>query len=761
MPKRSLLLLPIILFIFTQIALAVEPAVLYERANEAFVKRRFKEAEELFQKYLVLFPDGEERVKAQYFIGEARYQLAEFEKAVTAFQRVIDRYADNPLAIEAQNRIGDSYQRLNQPEKAIEAYREVIREHPNTRQANYANYSISWLKSPDLKVEPKRRFSSEVQLQLAKEAFTRKEYERSKYEFENFLMGFPEDKMAPYARLKMAECDYHLGRYKEAISNYQKVLSDYPQNPYQDYAQYSIVWCYYRLKDYDKALAAFEKTKKDFPKSRYLASLEELLPDIEKKAGIKAAEDLYKAGIKAAEDLYKEAQDNYEKGNLVLASQKFEKLINEYPESPHAQEARQKLLMIKEAIYPRAKRLYREASRLREGGDYEGAIERFRGVISRYPSSEHAKLASRSLALIVKEMIEAEAAGLWTEAEKAVTEERYEAARDLYGEIIDRYPTSSFSRKARSRVKEILLAFEDKEAKKVYQQALAYLKEEKLHRAIREFEKIILTFPHSEYAEPAKKGIARAKEALFELQAERQYELANEYYRLKDYDKALDEFHKVVAGYPKTTYARKAKAAIDEIARIFFDREAEEVYNLARRYYSEGSLDKSFKEFQRLIDNYPESEYRQAAAEAMVKISKQMVNEAAKELYDRGRGYQKNEDYTQAIGEYEALLKRYPFSYWAPYAQYAKAESFYIDQADYRRAQAEWTKVVDNFPTHELAPHALYHIGECFEKLKEWDRARATYKRLVEEYPQSIYGQGELAQFIRTFLASSGERIRD
>lgn len=749
MPKRYLLLLSIIL-LFARITFAIEPAILYGQANEAFLKRNFKEAEGLFEKYLLLFPDGDDRARAQYFIGEARYQVGEYEKAIAAFSRTHKLYLDNPLAIEAQNRIGDSYQRLNQPEKAMAAYQKVAKEHPNTNYAEYANYSISWLKNPDLRIEPKRGLSQEVQLQLAKEAFTRKEYKRARLEFESFLKGFPGDKMASYAQLKLAECDYYLTRYREAIPEYRKIL-DSPQDPNRDYALYSIGWCYYWLKDYKEAIATFEKLEREFPKSRYLASLEELLPAIKKEVRLKEAENLYSA-----------AQDDYKKGNIVLAFQKFERLINDYPENPHIKEARQRIEEIKETTHPEAERLYKEASRLRQGGDYGAAIEKYRRIISGYPSSEYAKLASRSLQLIVEEGIEKEAASLWTEAERQAAEGRYEKARDLYQQIIERFPTSSFSKKAGPKVKEVLLAFDNEEAKKLYEQALAYLKDEKPQQAIDKFEKIVLTYPESLYVEPAKKGMNEARMALLELQAKRAYNVANEYYRLKDYKKAADEFQKVIVGYPETSYAKKAKAAIDEIAKIFLDREAEGVYNLARRLYSEGQLDNAFKEFQRLIDNYPESQYREAAAEAMAKISKQMVDEAAKELYDRGRAYQKNGDYSQAIGEYEALLKRYPSSYWTPYAQYAKAESFYTGQADYRRAQAEWSKVVDNFPTHELAPHALYHIGECFEKLKEWEKARTTYKRLVEEYPQSMYGRGELAQFIRAFLASSQqEGIRD
>ncbi|HAV43154.1 TPA: hypothetical protein DCX15_03980 [bacterium] len=747
--QKSLLLLSIVL-LFANLSFAAEPDRLYEQANTAFAARNYKEAKGLFEKYLILFPDGKDRTKVQYFLGESSYQLNQFQNAIDAFNVVVRCYPDDPLAIDAQNRIGDSYQRLGRTGEALKAYQKVAEKHPHTQQAEYANYSISWLKNPDLKLKPKIHLLPDVQMQLAKEAFARKEYEKAKVEFENFLHSFPDHEMAPYARIQVAECHYHLGRYAEAIPNYQKALTNYPENLYRDYAQYSIGWCYYRLGNLKEALEAFKRLAREFPKSRYLASLEGLSDEIKGKIQ-----------LKEAEELYNEAQDNYKRGNLALAYQELERLINEYPQSPYVPEAKIKLAEIKSALHPEAEKLYKEASKLHQGRDYEGAIEKYRWIISGYPSSEYAKLASKALALIVEEMIESEAAILWSKAEKAVDEGRREEAGNRYQEIIERYPTSSFGKKARERFNEILLIFEEKEAEKMYQLALGHLREERFQQAIGEFEKIILTYPKSRYIEPAKKGIVEARRALFELQAKRGYEIANEYYRLKDYNRALDEFQKVLEGYPGTPYAGKAKAAIDQISKIFLDKESEDVYNLARRYYSEGQLDKSFKEFQRLIDEYPESQYREAAVEAMAKISKEMVNEVAKELYDRGRGYQKNGDYALAIEEYEILLKRHPSSYWAPYAQYARTECFYTGYSDYRRAQAEWLKMVDTFPTHELSPHALYHVGECYEKLKEWEKAKATYKRLVEEYPESMYGKGELAQFIRAFLTSSQEGMKD
>jgi tol-pal system protein YbgF len=746
--KRGLLFLCLISLI--QSAFAIEPDALFERANDAFVARDYKEAKDLFQKYLTLFPEGEDRTKAQYFVGESLYQLGSYGDAIDAFQKVVDQYPETPLAIESLNRIGDAFLKLGNPDGALMVYERVVKEHPDTHQAEYARYSISWIKRPDLRIEPTPLLKADVLIQKAKTSFLKKDYTKAREEFLEFLKAFPDDPLTPYAKLKVAECDYYLGNYEDALKGYEEVVKRWGESKWADYAQYSIGWCHYRKKDYEKAMEAFGQLRKMYPRSRYIGALDEIEPRVRDEARKREMEKLYRS-----------AKSDYVKGNLASSYKKFEDLINRYPDSPYIKEAKITLSKIKERMHPEAERLYKEASSLHQAGGYKDAIERYRRLISQYPGSEYAELAKRGLQLIMEEMVEYEAGELWTKAERAIEDGRYEEATSLYQEIINNYPTTTYAKRARVNVNRILLQAENLKAEEIYKRALSYSKEGKFLEAIEEFDKIILTYPKSDYVEPAKEGILSARRSLFELQAKRRYELGNEYLRLGDWEKAIDEFQNVRETYPKTIYAEKAQVAIDYIAGLKSEKEAEEIYNLARRLYNEGKVDEAFNEFRRLIDTYPESTYTEPAREALSKISKEMMGEASKELYDKGREQQRMGEYEDALHSYDALLTRYPTSHWAPYAQYAKGEIYYVKEGDYRRAITEWTKVVENYPEHELAPHALYHVGECYEKLKEWDRARAIYKRLVEEYPESMYGKGELAQFIRAFLASEQEGIRD
>lgn len=745
MLKRGLLFL--LLIFILESALAIEPKALYERGNKAFGGRNYKEAVEVFEKYLVLFPDGEDRTKAQYFLGESLYQLGRYGEAVDAFSKVVDQYPKSPLAIESLNRIGDSYLKLGNPGKALKAYERVVKDYPDTPQAEYARYSISWIKTPDLRIQPISQLSPDALIQVANASFLKKDYAKAKREFSEFLRAFPKDSMASYAMLKVAECDYYLGNYREALKGYEEVMKRYPDSRWVEYAQYSIGWCLYRMKDHKGAMEAFDLLRKNFPKSRYIGALDEIE---------KVVRDEVRKMEKDA--LYKCAKSDYEKGNLASSYRKFEELIAKYPESPYTKEAKIMISKIKDAMHSEAKKLYNEASSLRKEGKYKEAIEAYRRIISQYPGTEYEELAKRALGLIMEEMIEDEGGKIWADAEKAAEEGRYEEASNLYQRIIDHYPTTTYANRAREKVNQILLKAENLKAEMLYKKALDHLKGERFLEAIETFENLILTYPRSEYVNPAKDGVKEAKSSLFELQAKRRYEVADEYFKLGDWRKAIDEFQKVKEGYPQTNYAKKAEDAINHISGLLLDKEAEDAYNLARRLYDEGKLDKAFEEFRRIIDAYPESRYVDPAREAMANISKKMIDEASKEFYDKGRGYQMNMEYKKALASYNELLTRYPTSYWAPYAQYAKGEVYYVSQRDYRRALEEWMKVVENYPHHELSPHALYHVGECYEKLKEWDRARATYKRLVEEYPQSMYGKGELAQFIRAFLASQGRR---
>ena len=87
----------------------------------------------------------------------------------------------------------------------------------------------------------------------------------------------------------------------------------------------------------------------------------------------------------------------------------------------------------------------------------------------------------------------------------------------------------------------------------------------------------------------------------------------------------------------------------------------------------------------------------------------------------------------RAIAEY---LQIAPRGHDAPAALEALALIYWHDDQD-DQARATFNRLVANFPGSELAPGAMLRIGKIFEELHQLDSARAQYRRLAARYPGS------------------------
>jgi soluble lytic murein transglycosylase len=56
---------------------------------------------------------------------------------------------------------------------------------------------------------------------------------------------------------------------------------------------------------------------------------------------------------------------------------------------------------------------------------------------------------------------------------------------------------------------------------------------------------------------------------------------------------------------------------------------------------------------------------------------------------------------------------------------------------DTKTARATFARLVEEFPASEMAPAAMFDIGRAYEDDAQWDLARAQYLRLVRSYPHS------------------------
>lgn len=103
-------------------------------------------------------------------------------------------------------------------------------------------------------------------------------------------------------------------RYDEAITAFTAFIAAYPDSEYAANAQYWIGECYYSRNDYQKALDSFNTVLVKYPK-----------------------------GKKVPDAMLKAAFSQLGKGDQVSARATMQKLIDDYPKSPAAAKAKEKL----------------------------------------------------------------------------------------------------------------------------------------------------------------------------------------------------------------------------------------------------------------------------------------------------------------------------------------------------------------------------------------------------------------------------------
>ena len=96
----------------------------------------------------------------------------------------------------------------------------------------------------------------------------------------------------------------------------------------------------------------------------------------------------------------------------------------------------------------------------------------------------------------------------------------------------------------------------------------------------------------------------------------------------------------------------------------------------------------------------------------------------------------KEQRYEPAAMAFEQFLVSFPDSELADNAQYWLAESHYVTQM-FDQALSEFSVVIEKHPRSRKVPDALLNMGYCNYELKDWEAARASLKRVQDEYPET------------------------
>jgi soluble lytic murein transglycosylase len=157
---------------------------------------------------------------------------------------------------------------------------------------------------------------------------------------------------------------------------------------------------------------------------------------------------------------------------------------------------------------------------------------------------------------------------------------------------------------------------------------------------------------------------------------------------------------------------------------------------LADAYLRSGNTEKAKDLFTSLTTNLSNpaqsDDFALAAAIALDKLETAQLSDY--EHLRRASIYQFNRDFERARFHYAAILKDHPGSRLAPDAIFQTGRG-YVQQGDFTEALKWFERVLEQYPEHPIAEEALLQTASAYARVGKHHEAGARYKQYIEKYP--------------------------
>lgn len=153
-----------------------------------------------------------------------------------------------------------------------------------------------------------------------------------------------------------------------------------------------------------------------------------------------------------------------------------------------------------------------------------------------------------------------------------------------------------------------------------------------------------------------------------------------------------------------------------------------------------GEYDKAFDAYSVYLEKYPRGDDFDSVVEGQFRIAKLFLEGQKRKVF----GVPFAPSMSRAQEMFEGIVKRAPFSKWAPLAQFNVGQA-YEKQTKYPEAIAAYQAVVTKYPSDPVADDAQYQIGYVLlREAKEGSydaasqqRARESFEDFLARYPES------------------------
>jgi TolA-binding protein/Ca2+-binding EF-hand superfamily protein len=551
--------------------------------------------------------------------------------------------------------------------------------------------------------------------------------------YEKFVQDFPGSRYVPDALFRVAEYYFNppLNQLDRAVEIYKRILQ-YNNSPKYDEALYRLGWCYYKMSDYSQAISFFTMLADDVKRSQRLDPKNKITnPSLAEESieyiGIAFLD--YKGAGAAAEYLSSV-------GGRAYGIDILRKIGDAY-------------MNVKE--------------------EHEKAIQAYRLLLKMYPNATEAPVVRAKIAEAYRALDEEQTAyvqrdSLFVEYHKGSTWWNNNPDEDLRAKT-----HQLVERGLRENINLLLKRADENNDANLYAQAVA------------DSRKYLGAFPKDSAASQIHWNMALTLDA-----------------KLRQPDAAYNEYINCSNSYWNSRFRKMAAENAVALAQEIAGADSAVSVAAQRPAVMPLNIGEMKSTIQDSTDKDPAARLRRALrlerrelSRGQIKLAAAIDNyiklfphepETAERLAQAGALYYNNNDFAESIKYFKTLLKHFPESSTARYAEYLLMESYFgkIDyksseivakrirlsskEADYVRkaeqrlaesiflqaeglanaaehlkAAEEYRRVFEEVPQAEFADLALHNSGLEFDQAREYSRAVETYSVLTGTFPKSVH----------------------
>jgi cellulose synthase operon protein C len=650
-----------------------------------------------FESFLAKYP-GDDR-----YTPDAMFRLSElyFERSYDTYFQARQAYEKAMETYDPQGRAPEPVEPSYHYEPTIAMMQRLITEFPDYRLIDGAYYLLGFC--------------------LGEQG----EEERAVEVYQELLARRPQSKFAAEVWTRIGEYYFNTNELSRALDAYSQVLP-FVDSPFYDKALYKLAWTHYRLADPERAPQEFQNAVDIFVK--LLDFNEQSRAAGSERGGDLRAESVQYIAISYADEqwggtdklvAYLDGLGERPYAREVLAalgdvyfdqtrfadSLRTLKIVQErFPDHPEAPVVQEKIITADER-----NRDFEAAASERElmttsysqGSRWYEANKENHAALERADKLTQASLYSAALFHHKQAQIHKDASKI------DLAKEEYGKAAKAYGAYLQRFPHDR-------QLYELTYYYAD---------CLYYSLQ--FDEAAERYKEVRDSKADTKFLDESAFSVILAYENAVKM-AEARGELAAVKVQ-KSNERAPDE---AIAAKEIPQKKLAVVAASDRYAELFpkNERVPKVLYKAAEIFYTYDNFDEARRRFKLLLDNYPQNEVAEYAANLIIESHLSEKNYAAVESFSR-------QVLTMAKvpgrKEFKGELIKFKTG-----AMFKLAEDL-DKQGEHEPAAELYLKMIDENPQSQFADSALNNAAVDYEKVKRYDSASKLYERLVKEHPKS------------------------